>query len=148
MSAADDRGASLARLAAARVGHLATASADGRPHVVPLCFVVLAEVAYSVVDDKPKRTRSGLRRLRNIEANPRASLLVDHYDEDWRSLWFVMAEGEAATVADEAEYREALAALRGKYPQYLSMDLAQATHPMIRIRIGKLVAWQGGGAAR
>ncbi|HXC52907.1 MAG TPA: TIGR03668 family PPOX class F420-dependent oxidoreductase [Candidatus Limnocylindrales bacterium] len=133
----------LQRLAGARVGHLATASSDGRPHVVPLCFAVVSGAAYSVIDEKPKRTRTNLRRLRNIEANPRATLLVDHYEEEWKALWFVMAECDAHVVTDEREFLAALEALRSKYPQYRRMTLAFATHPMIRLRIDRLVSWQG-----
>jgi len=131
-----------ARLAAARVGRLATASADGRPHLVPLCYAIAGGIAFSIVDDKPKSTRTGLRRLRNIEANPRATLLADHYDEDWTSLWFVMAECDASVVSDQREYVEALAALRQKYPQYEAMRLEHRTHPMIRLGVRRLVAWR------
>ena len=130
------------RLAAARIGRLATASADGRPHVIPLCFAVVGDAAYSVVDEKPKRTRTGLRRLRNIAENPAATLLADHYDEDWAKLWFVMAECDAAVVTDEAEFARALDALREKYPQYRAMALSFATNPMIRLDIRRTVAWQ------
>ncbi|MFN2378134.1 MAG: TIGR03668 family PPOX class F420-dependent oxidoreductase [Candidatus Binatia bacterium] len=133
----------LSRLASARVGHLATAAADGLPHAVPLCFALVGEAVYSVVDDKPKKSRTGLRRLRNLEENPRASLLVDHYEEDWKQLWFVCIEGDASLVRDSAEYRRARVALRAKYPQYLVMEFHEATHPMIRIRIDKLSTWQG-----
>jgi PPOX class probable F420-dependent enzyme len=140
-----ERSVALERLSLARVGRFATASADGRPHVVPLCFAVLGGAAYSVVDEKPKTTRTGLRRLRNLAANPRASLLADHYAEDWTSLWFVMVEGEASLVTDAGEYAVALEALRLKYVQLRSMDLGPATHPMIRLRLDRVVAWSGGG---
>jgi len=140
-----ERSAALERLSLARIGRLATASAVGRPHVVPLCFAVLGEAAYSVVDEKPKATRTGLRRLLNLAANPRASLLVDHYEEDWTSLWFVMVEGEASLVSEAGEYAVALEALRLKYAQLRSMDLAPTTHPMIRLRFDRVVAWRGGG---
>lgn len=129
------------RLAEARVGRLAT-SADGRPHVVPLCFAIDGDVAWSIVDEKPKRTKTRLRRLRNIEKNPRATLLVDFYDEDWSALWFVMAECDASVVADEREFDRALALLRGKYPQYRAMPLAFATHPVIRLSIRRVVSWR------
>jgi PPOX class probable F420-dependent enzyme len=81
------------RFAAARVARLATADADGRPHLVPVVFVVEGDCVYSVVDAKPKRT-TALRRLANVAENPAAALLVDHYDDaDWGALWWVRAEG-------------------------------------------------------
>ncbi len=148
MSTPDDH-IHFERLAAARVGHFATATIDGRPHVVPFCFALAGETAYSLVDEKPKRSRTGLRRLRNLDSNPRASLLVHHYEEDWSRLWFVMAEGEAETVDDDADYARGLAALREKYPQYRGLAAARATHPMIRLRIARLVAWESApGATR
>ena len=129
----DDAGAAelaaRARLAAARIASFATASPQGQPHIVPFCFVVIGDAAYSVVDDKQKKTRTGLRRLANIRENPKVSLLADGYDEDWSRLWLVRADGDASLVEDEAEYGRALAALREKYPQYCEMTLARGTHP-------------------
>src|SRR5712691_698902 len=81
-------------LRTARVGRLATAAASGRPHVVPLCFALAGDRLYWAVDAKPKRTRN-LRRLRNIAENPRVSLVVDVWDEDWSRLAWVMVEGAA-----------------------------------------------------
>jgi PPOX class probable F420-dependent enzyme len=139
------RDLALSRFAGERIAHLATASADGRPHIVPFCFVLLGEAVYSIIDDKPKKTHTGLRRLRNIEANPRVSVLVDHYEEDWQALWFVMVEGEASVVTDSQEYRRARVAMRSKYPQYLTMELTEAVNPMIRVRIDRVVTWKGSG---
>jgi len=105
------------RLAAARVGRLATVTAEGRPHVVPCCFALLGDTAYSAVDAKPKSTLA-LRRLDNLRANPHASLLVDHYDEDWTALWWIRVDGDGRVVEDGAEHATALAALADKYDQY------------------------------
>ena len=105
------------RLAAARVGRLATVTAAGRPHVVPCCFALLGDTAYSAVDAKPKSTLA-LRRLDNLRANPHASLLVDHYDEDWTALWWIRVDGDGRVVEDGAEHATALAALAHKYDQY------------------------------
>lgn len=102
--------------AEARVARLATASADGRPHAVPLCFVLEGDAIYWAVDEKPKRTRE-LRRLRNIAENCRVSVLVDRYEEDWSRLWWVRADGDARLLGGEDEER-ALGLLAAKYPQY------------------------------
>lgn len=106
------------RFAAATVAHLATADERGRPHLVPFVFVVRGETIYSAVDAKPKRTTS-LRRLANVAANPHVSALVDHYSEDWDSLWWVRADG-VARVLDGAqpEARDALGLLTARYHQY------------------------------
>ena len=108
-----------ARFAAARVARLATADAGGRPHIVPITYAVEGDTVYSAVDDaKPKATRR-LKRLANIEANPNVAVLTDHYDDDWRQLWWVRADGRARLLepaaAEAATARELLAA---RYPQY------------------------------
>jgi PPOX class probable F420-dependent enzyme len=101
------------RLGEARIGRLATVTPDGRPHIVPVCFALHAGRIYTAVDAKPKATRA-LRRLENVRAHGTASLLVDHYEEDWTRLWWVRVDG-AAAIEDSAAGFDALAA---KYAQY------------------------------
>ncbi|MGH9097216.1 MAG: TIGR03668 family PPOX class F420-dependent oxidoreductase [Acidimicrobiales bacterium] len=107
------------RVREARVGHLATVRADGRPHLVPCCFNLSGEdeVLYSAVDAKPKST-TALRRLDNLRANPSASLLVDHYGEDWSGLWWVRVDGIARIIGSGSEFDRALLQLTDKYEQY------------------------------
>ena len=89
------------RFAAARVARLATADAEGVPHVVPVVFAVDRDTIVVAVDHKPKRT-TALKRLANVRANPRVALLADHYaDDDWDALWWVRADG-AGTVHEPA----------------------------------------------
>ena len=103
------------RLAKARVGRLATVTAHGEPHVVAVCFALHDGRIVNAVDAKPKRTRD-LKRLDNIRATGRASLLVDHYEEDWTRLWWVRVDGPATVTDDE----DAIDALTAKYDQYRS----------------------------
>ena len=112
-----DEAEARARFAAARVARVATVDADGRPHLVPIVFVLDGDDVFSIVDAKPKSSPK-LKRLRNIETNPRISLLVDHYDEEWESLWWVRADGTARVVEEGPERDRAIALLREKYPQY------------------------------
>lgn len=105
-----------ARLAHARVATLGTTGDDGRPHLVPVCFVCLDDDRLvSAVDHKPKRS-SALRRLDHVRARPALSLLAHHYEEDWSRLWWVRVDGRG-TVVDEpgAELLDPLAA---KYAPY------------------------------
>jgi PPOX class probable F420-dependent enzyme len=86
------------RITRARVGHLATSS-GATPAVVPVCFVLLGETVYQAIDGKPKSVDPGkLRRVKNVRANPRAALLIDHYVEDWRRLWWVLLRGRARII--------------------------------------------------
>ena len=124
----------------ARVGRLATASASGRPHVVPVCFALVDDQIYSAVDLKPKRTRN-LRRIRNVRENPQVSPVVDEYHEDWTKLRWVMIEG-TARVADGTERERALAALVAKYPQYAAMDPTRTAGDVLALTPARVVAWR------
>jgi PPOX class probable F420-dependent enzyme len=105
------------RAEAAPVARLATVGEDGRPHLVPCCFAIAGDIAYSVVDHKPKRS-TALRRLDNIRAHPEVCLLVDHYEDDWSALWWVRLDGLARVLVDGPEHASAIALLCAKYPQY------------------------------
>jgi PPOX class probable F420-dependent enzyme len=85
---------------------------------VPICFALDGDRIVTAVDHKPKRT-TGLRRLRNIEANPRASALVDAYEDDWTRLWWARADGAARAVdPGSPEHRRAVELLGERYHQY------------------------------
>jgi PPOX class probable F420-dependent enzyme len=122
-----------------RVGHLATADASGAPHAVPVCFVVSEEAVYVTIDQKPKGDPRALKRLRNIAANPSAALVVDHYDEDWSRLGWVMLRGSAEILDSGPEHDMAQQLLRVRYPQYRRMELADL--PVIAIRIERATSW-------
>jgi PPOX class probable F420-dependent enzyme len=126
-----------ARFAAARVARLATVSADGRPHVVPIVFAVDGDVLYTAVDAKPKSTRT-LRRLANIAANPQVAVLVDHYADDWTQLWWVRADGTARLLTAAAAAR-ALELLTARYPQY---ETQPPPGPVLAIEISAWTGWQ------
>lgn len=131
-----------ALLTAAPVGRLATADAAGRPHVIPVCFACDGRRIYSALDAKPKRGRlADLRRVRNIRANPQASLVIDHYEADWSKLWYLLVSGTAELIDAGDEHSTALALLRAKYPQYRAMALDD--NPIIRITPQRAVGWAG-----
>jgi PPOX class probable F420-dependent enzyme len=126
----------------ARVARLATADAAGSPHLVPVCFVYDGGSLWTPLDGKPKTTRA-LRRVRNVAENPRACLLVDHYEEDWRELRWVAVHGRAELVSGALAV-PALALLRDKYPQYQEVE---AGPEAIRLEPERIVAWSGAGAS-
>lgn len=127
----------ISRFAAAPVARLATVTPEGRPHVVPIVFAVDDDVIYTAVDGKPKSTQR-LRRLANIAANPRVSVLVDHYADDWSQLWWVRADGIASIVADGPAFERGRELLRAKYPQYESVSL---DGPALVVAVEKWVSW-------
>ncbi len=129
-----------------RVAHLATADANGRPLVVTICFVWEGVNLYSAIDAKPKTTRR-LRRVRNIEENPRVSLIVDRWHETWNRLMHVIVDGKATIIEDGDEWRGAITALRAKYPQYQTMDVAVDFGAVIRIEPLAVRCWRGDAGA-
>ncbi|MCI0346517.1 MAG: TIGR03668 family PPOX class F420-dependent oxidoreductase [Chloroflexi bacterium] len=135
-----------------RRGVLATMGADGRPRLVPICYVVGdgedalgRTLVYSPLDEKPKRTRDPrqLQRVRDLLVLPTATILVDRWDEDWTRLGWLRCYGVGELIEPEPrevdEHRAAIAALREKYPQYRTQNLEG--RPMIRIRIDRTVSW-------
>ncbi|MBW0017938.1 MAG: TIGR03668 family PPOX class F420-dependent oxidoreductase [Mycobacterium sp.] len=119
------------------VARLATVSADGSPHLVPVVFAVAGNSVYTAIDAKPKTTQR-LRRLANIESNPNVSLLVDHYDDEWTQLWWVRVDGNAQIHDDGTEIDTGRRLLRAKYVQYQSVPL---NGPVIAVAVHHWSSW-------
>lgn len=135
-----DRADALERLALARVARFASITPEGIPHLVAVTFVVIGLNVVHMIDEKPKTTQH-LQRLLNVEATPTASLLADHYEEDWTSLWWVRVDGEVTVEKDSENWWEARARLEGKYRQYLN---SPPSGPAIFLSIDRLTSWEGG----
>ena len=131
-------------LEAHRVGHLATAGADGAPHVVPVCYALDDAALYFVADDKPKRRAPReLQRLKNLRENARAALVVDDYDDDWSRLAWLLVRGSASFVTDPVAHAAALHLLRARYAQYEVMALDDSMrHPVVRIDPLRVIMWR------
>ena len=128
----------VAMFAESPVARLATVGADGAPHLVPVVFAVHNDVVYTAVDAKRKTTQR-LRRLANIEGNPRVSLLADHYDDDWAQLWWVRADGVAAVHYSGEEMATGYALLRKKYVQYQRIAL---DGPVVTVAVQRWSSWR------
>lgn len=110
--------------------------------MIPVCFVLLGDTVYQAIDAKPKSVAPRrLRRVRNIEANPQAALVVDRYLEDWRRLWWVILHGRARLVTKGAEQQRAIAALRRKYRQYRTTTPLAADALVIALDVRRLRHW-------
>lgn len=125
------------RAAQARVARLATIRPDRRPHVVPITFDLREDTIVTAIDHKPKTT-ARLQRIRNIEANSAASVVIDHYDDDWSRLWWVRGDGEARVVVDGPLHDDAMERLAAKYPPY--RDTA-TPGPVIIVVIARWASW-------
>ena len=126
------------RFAAERVARLATIRPDGTPHLVPVVFVLEDDRVWLIVDQKPKRRRD-LQRLMNLRAEPRASVLVDGYDDrDWSLLWWVRADGTASVIEEPKEVDLAASRFSEKYPQHRAEP---PQGPAIAIEVERWSGW-------
>jgi PPOX class probable F420-dependent enzyme len=140
----------LAFVAGSRRAALATLRSDGRPRLVPVCFVLVeppagSAIVYTPIDEKPKASADvgRLGRLRDIAGRPEVALLVDRWSEDWSRLGWVRLDGVATVLeagsSAEGERVAAIQALRQKYPQYRTHRLED--RPLIRIEVGRISSW-------
>jgi PPOX class probable F420-dependent enzyme len=129
------------RVQAAEVARLATIDPDGRPHLVPIVFVLEGDTVYSAVDAKPKRSRT-LRRVENARERRDVTLLVDHYEADWSRLWWVRLRARARVLDEGDEAEHALNLLTEKYEQY------RRARPGLPVLALDVVEWRGWEATR
>ena len=134
----------LRRVTQARIARLATVRPDGTPHVVPITFVLDGNRIFSAIDHKPKTT-ANLQRLRNLEANPVASVIVDHYDDDWSFLWWARADGLTRVVERGPDHERAVARLVEKYAPYRTH---RPTGPVLMVEIDRWSSWSADRAPR
>lgn len=126
---------------ASPIARLATADATGTPHLVPVTFALDHDVLYFAVDHKPKSTQV-LRRLRNIEENPRVSLLVDHYADNWDALWWARADGHAEVWSEPSRCSTPIKLLQSKYVQYMERP---PEGPVVAIQVHRWSGWAFAG---
>lgn len=124
-----------------RVAHLATSDEHGSPTLVPVCYAFDGSSFYTPLDQKPKRVPGmQLRRVHNIEARHEASLLIDHYSDDWTQLGYVQVYGRAELLyPDHPLHTPALRLLRERYSQYRQMNLEEA--PFIHLIPQRIRSW-------
>ncbi len=121
------------------VATLATIRPDGLPHLVPITFAVVGDVVVWAVDHKPKTTRR-LRRIAHLAQDPRVTLLVSHYDDDWDELWWVRIEGTCRQIDDDDDLQtRARRALQGKYAQYRGRA---PEGPYFAVDVQRTVRWE------
>ena len=143
--------AERALLTHSRRAVLATLAEDGHARLVPVTFIWITghsklPVLYSALDEKPKSVADprDLARVRDIREQPRVTVLVDVWSEDWNELAWLRLEGDATLLEVSAENvgerTAAISALRAKYPQYATHRLDDA--PLIRIDVDRVTGWR------
>jgi PPOX class probable F420-dependent enzyme len=128
-------------LADARRATLGTVDPDGRPRLVPVCFVVVEDVLWTPLDEKPKTVADphALARVRDIEVRPEVALLVDRWSEDWTDLAWMRIRGRATVIEPERIPGGIVPSLRAKYPQYEHHELER--RPVIRVETDHVTSW-------
>ena len=138
-----DADAMRERVRTARVARLATIDPDGRPHLVPIVFVLDGQSLYSAVDAKPKRSRK-LRRVANARERSAVTVLVDHYEDDWGRLWWVSLRGRGRVLDTGVEAERALRLLADKYEQYRR---ERPGRPVLAVDIFEWRSWDASASA-
>jgi len=102
-------------IAAAPVCRIATVRENGEPHVIPVCPVFDGDRTLYV--DLGERSVSALA----VQHDPRVTVLIDEYHDDWSELRKVLLRCEARRVTG-ADQDAAWAMIREKFPQYVTVD--------------------------
>jgi PPOX class probable F420-dependent enzyme len=128
-------GAAADFVARERVCRIATSSAQGQPHLVPVCHVVAGGKVYlGSADDGAK--------VRNLRANPRVTVTVDLYSDHWGSLKGVMIQGRAKLIERGPAFQRARKKLYAKYPQYpKEAAIAPSDSVIIEVTPTHVYAW-------
>ena len=131
-----------ARLAAYDHGVLCTVHAERGVDAVPVVYVVDEDGCVGVPVDRVKpKSSSRLQRERNLAADPRAALLVEHWDRgDWSRLWWVRAELRWQGDAPAARAADLAARLARAYPQ----DRDQPFTRVLVLRVVGVTGWAAG----
>src|SRR5688500_6795481 len=96
-----------AKAARSPIARLATIGSVGAVDLVPITFAWHGSTVVTAVDHKPKRTRR-LRRLDNVSRDPRVTVLIDHYSDEWSELWWVRLRGLAVVVDEGPRFNDAV----------------------------------------
>lgn len=130
------------------VARLALLDLDGNPEALPIVFARVGDSLWSPIDGKPKGPAGQLGRLARLERAPRVMLVLDHYDEHWRDLWWVRLKATTEILGDKhPDWLAAIDALNLKYPQYQSTPMFKDEPTMLRFTWGGVGWWAADGVA-
>lgn len=137
-----DSATALRRATDADHGVLATINRTGAPDLVPACYAIVGDRLVIPVDTIKPKGSTALGRVRNLDRDRRATLLVERWDpDDWSGLWWVRLALVRVDVPAEIAVRLE-AALRARYPQYATTSFAS----MIAFRIERIAGWEATGS--
>ena len=114
----------------ARVSRVATVSAEGVPHAVPVCHVLAGQKLYFGSGDDATK-------IRNLKANQRITVIVDEYSDHWDGLKGAMVQGRARLIERGPQFTRIRGLLYKKYPQY-PKEAALATSDSVIVEVSPL----------
>ncbi len=127
----------LRRAAAADHGVLATLHEPRGVDLVPACFAIEEGWLAIPVDSVKPKGSTALGRIRNLERDPRATLLVEHWNAaDWSALWWVRVFLRRMEAPPDLGARLE-AGLRARYPQYATAPFVE----LLTFRIEHIGGW-------
>ncbi len=131
-----------ARLGVHVHGVLCTLHPERGPDPTPVVYAIGDDGHVGVpVDQVKPKASARLQRERNLATDPRASLLVEHWDPaDWSRLWWVRAQLEHVADPPDALSDDLAGRLAGAVPQY-------ADRPFHRVLVFRVVDVTGWAAA-
>ncbi|HSL11861.1 MAG TPA: TIGR03668 family PPOX class F420-dependent oxidoreductase, partial [Actinomycetota bacterium] len=80
-------------------------------------------------------------KVRNLIRDLRATICVDHYDEDWTSLRQVIVRGDALLIDRGYEWDRGRQLLYDKYPQYATASPIDDGTTIVAVRIDQVSSW-------
>jgi hypothetical protein len=139
-----EREEALRRAAAADHGVLATLHGSRGADLVPACFAIDGDRLAIPIDSVKPKGSTALGRIRNLERDPRATLLIEHWDAaDWSRLWWVRLL--LVRTSEPAERVATLEqGLQARYPQYADAPFVE----LLTFRIDHAGGWEAAPSGR
>jgi hypothetical protein len=131
-----------ARLASSDHGVLGTVHARRGVDAVPVVYAVADDHVGVPIDRVKPKGGGRLQRERNLDHDPRAILLIEHWDRhEWSRLWWVRAELHAVPAASPSLGAALAARLADRFTQYRDQPFER----LLVLKIVGVSGWAGAG---
>jgi nitroimidazol reductase NimA-like FMN-containing flavoprotein (pyridoxamine 5'-phosphate oxidase superfamily) len=118
-----------------RVAHVASVTAGGEPHVVPISPVLDGDrVVFASGIDTQK--------VRNLRGDPHVAICFDEYGEDWTALQQVIVYGRSILIESGPEFDRGRGLLYENYEQYeTEAPIEQPESLIVEVRIDRVTSY-------
>lgn len=123
-------------------GVLGTLHRDRGVDLTPIVYATDDDLLGSPIDEVKLKSSLRLQRERNLEADARATLLVERWDrEDWSKLWWVRAELRWVGEGADERARVLSGRLAGQFSQYRDEPFAA----LLMFEVVRVTGWSATG---